>query len=357
MKVGFKYLIGDKDRHGNQRYYVRKPGQPKVRLHKPFGSDEFKAEYDAAMSGKALAPKRTVKIAEGSATWTVRAYYKSTPFLTKLAESTQEVRRRILDAWAESLEGRPFAQIKKQHVLHWIDKRADRPEAANNFLKALRGLFAYAVERRLISEDPTVGIKKIIVDTDGFHIWTEDEVARFEACHPLGSRARLALALLLYTGVRRSDLVKLGPQLRDGTVRIKQQKTKGVIVLPIIDELAAVIAASPCGDTTYLTTERGAPFSAKGFGDRMRKWCDKAGLPQCTAHGLRKVGATRAAEAGASEHHLMAIFGWNDPDMARIYTRAADQKRMASAAIGTLAKRKIVPPALGAGLLSKKGQQ
>ncbi|WP_119270900.1 tyrosine-type recombinase/integrase [Taklimakanibacter deserti] len=343
MKIDFKYLVADDDRHGNRRYYVRKPGAPKIRLREEFGTEEFRRAYDEAMAGRAVVKPKT-KIAEGSALWVCRAYYQSTWFLNKLGESSQEVRRRILDRWAEALDDRPFRLITKQHVLGWIDDRADRPEAANNFLKALRGLFAFAVERRFIAADPTAGIKKIITETDGFHVWTEDEVDKFEARHPVGSKARLALALLLYTGVRRSDLVTLGPQMNDGFHRVKQRKTKRVIMLPIIDELASVIAASPCGSTTYLVTQHGRPFSAKGFGARMRKWCDDAGLPQCTAHGLRKVGATRAADRGASERQLMAIFGWSTVEQASVYTRAADQKRMASAAIGTLAKREIVPP-------------
>lgn len=344
VKVDYKYLIMDKDRYDTKRYYVRKPGQRKIRLRQPFNTPAFRQEYDDAMNGKVFAPAtRSSKIVEGSAASLCRSYYKSTLFINKLAESTQDVRRRILDAWADALGDRPFAKIQKHHVLGWIDDRADRPEAANNFLKALRGVFAFAKDRRMITDDPTDGIKKIETETDGFHVWTEEEVEQYEKRHPIGTKARLTLALLLYTGVRRSDVVTLGPQLKDGTLRIKQKKTKGVIILPIIDELARVIAESPCGETTYLVTERGRPFSAKGFGNRMRKWCDEAGLPHCTAHGLRKVGATRAADRGASEHHLMAIFGWSDPDMARVYTRAASQKHMASAAIGTLAKREIVP--------------
>lgn len=357
VDLPLKYLVMDKDRYDTKRYYVRRPGHRKIRLRQPFGTPAFRQEYDDAMEGKATAPaKRLAKVAEGSAEWLCRSYYKSTPFLNDLADSTQEVRKRILDNWAAALGDRPFAKIQKQHVLGWIDDRADRPEAANNFLKALRGVFAFAKARRLITEDPTEGIKKIETDTDGFHVWTEEEVEKYERRHPIGTKARLALALLLYTGVRRSDLVTLGPQLNDGLLRIKQKKTKGVLMLPIIDELAAVIAASPCGTTTYLITDQGNAFTAKGFGNRMRKWCDEAGLSHCTAHGLRKVGATRAADRGASDRQMMAIFGWSSPDQASVYIRAADQKRMASAAIGTLAKREIVPLAK-VGLKKARKQQ
>lgn len=355
IDVPMPYLIYDPDRYGNERYYVRKPGQPKIRLRQPFGTPAFRQEYDDAMDGK-ITSKPRGKIAEGSALWLCRTYYKSSPFLNDLAPSTQEVRKRILEKWAEALGDRPFAKIKEQHVLKWFDDRAEHPHAANNFLKALRGLFRFAKKRKLIVVDPTTGVEKNKVESDGFHTWTEAEVEQYEARHSVGTKPRLALALLLYTGVRRSDVVTLGDQLRDGFHRVRQQKTKGILMLPILPELTEIIAASPCGEVTYLVTEYGKPFSAKGFGARFRKWCDAADLPHCTMHGLRKVGATRAAEGGATDRQMMAIFGWSDPDQATIYIKAAEQKKLAEAAMGTLAKREKVPLAKSETLKREKAQ-
>ena len=97
--------------------------------------------------------------------------------------------------------------------------------------------------------------------------------------------------------------------------------------------------ASPCGPLTFLVTEYGRPFSANGIGNKFREWCDQADLPQCTAHGLKKIGATLAAEAGATASQLMAIFDWTTLSQAKVYTDAADRKRMAGEAMSMLAEQ------------------
>lgn len=164
----------------------------------------------------------------------------------------------------------------------------------------------------------------------GFHTWTEDEVSAFEAKRPVGTRQRLALDLLLYTGLRRGDVVRLGRQhVRDGLLTIRTEKTGEIIILLLLPALAASISAAPVGDLAFLVTERGQPFVKEGFGNWFRKACEAAGCPG-SAHGLRKAGTVRAAENGASDRQLMALFGWSTAKMASVYTRAADQKRLAA---------------------------
>ncbi len=169
---------------------------------------------------------------------------------------------------------------------------------------------------------------------DGFHTWTEEEVRQYEARHPSGTKARLALALFLYTGVRISDVVRLGPQMeRAGALcfteeknRAKKPKHREVPILPV---LRAELDANPSGHLGYLVTEWGRPYaSPKAFGNWFKRQCVAAGLPHCTAHGLRKAGATFAADQGATEHQLMAIYGWDSPKQAALYTKAADRKRL-----------------------------
>jgi integrase len=178
--------------------------------------------------------------------------------------------------------------------------------------------------------------------TGGFHAWTPDEVRAFEARHPIGSKARLALALLLYTGARRGDVVTFGRQhIRDGWLRYVPRKTSyrrmDPSEKPVLPELARLIAATKTGDLTFLVTEYGRPFTAAGFDAWFRKRCNEAGLPRCTAHGLKKSGATLAAERGATIHQLMAIFDWRTPAQAKVYTDAADRRRLASEAMALLA--------------------
>ena len=171
------------------------------------------------------------------------------------------------------------------------------------------------------------------------------ELEQYEKHHLIGTKARLALALFMYTGSRRSDAVRLGRQhAPDGWFRFKQHKNRNrhpiEVEIPILPELQRIIDASPTGDLTYLVTEFGRPFSIAGFGNKFREWCNQAGLPHCSAHGLRKAGATRAAENGATEHQLMAILAWKTIQEAERYTKTARRKKIASDAMALLRRTK-----------------
>jgi integrase len=121
--------------------------------------------------------------------------------------------------------------------------------------------------------------------------------------------------------------------VRDGWLRYTQLKTKTPVELPILPALQRTLDASPTGDLTFLVTDQGKTFTAAGFGNKFRDWCNEAGLPRCSAHGLRKASATRAAENGASATQLMAMFGWRNLSEAERYTRAAERKKPAGAAL------------------------
>jgi len=180
---------------------------------------------------------------------------------------------------------------------------------------------------------------------DGIPAWSEADAARYEARHPIGTKARLAFDLLLYTGVRRSDAVRLGPQMeRDGKLVFSEKKGSSRIVktheLPILPPLRRSIDATKkqIGHLVYLVTATGQPQSAHGFGTWFSRRCREAGLA-LSAHGLRKLGAQRCAEAGASEHQLMALFGWANPKQAAVYTKKANRAKLEAAAAPLLDAR------------------
>lgn len=338
VEVRFQYLIADIDKNGNVRRYVRRPGCKKVRLRERFGTPEFVQEYLRAMEGSKGKEKgnRAGKAAENSLQWLVNRYYTSTTF-KELGDETQKVRRRILDNLCDKHGAIGFVDIRAANIRVAMDSVRDRPEAANGYLKALRGLFKFAVEREYLTADPSAGIKKIRHKTDGHHTWTIEEVRQYEARHPVGTKARLALALLLLTGQRRGDVVRMGRQhVEDGFLRVVQGKTREALQLPVLPALAEVIAKSPTGDLTYLVTQWGKPFTPAGFGNLFRQWCDQAGLKHCTAHGLRKAGATVAAENGATDRQLMAMFGWRNAAQATVYTRKAENRRLTQAGMPLL---------------------
>jgi integrase len=160
-----------------------------------------------------------------------------------------------------------------------------------------------------MKSNPARDAERASYATDGFPTWSVDEVRQFEARHPVGTKARLALALLLFTGSRRGDVVTFGRQhVKDGTLRFVPRKTRYKRMTPsekpILPVLAEVINASPTGDLTFLVTDYGKPFTAAGFGGWFRDRCDEAGLPQCSAHGLRKAGRRRLVHLRAGFHSL-----------------------------------------------------
>jgi integrase len=233
------------------------------------------------------------------------------------------------------------------------DERSDRPEAANAVLKAIRQVFAFGIATNIVSRNPAREVPYLPSGSQGFHSWTPDEINAFEDHHTIGTVARLAFALLLYTGQRRSDVVKFGRQhVRRGWLKFTQHKNRTrrpvTLEIPIVPDLQRVIEMSHCGDLTFLVTHAGRPFTANGFGNKFRKWCREAGIPQCSAHGLRKAAAARLAEYGATEMEIMAVTGHRTSKEVTRYTQAARQKVLAERAMARLTavgtENKSVPP-------------
>jgi integrase len=219
----------------------------------------------------------------------------------------------------------------------WIEALLDQkpPHAARSWLATLRSLCRFAVKRRYLRTDPTANIKLASVKGDGFHTWSEEEIAQFEAHHPIGSKPRLALALLLYTAQRRSDVVRMGRQhIKDGVLTVRQEKSGATLAIPVHPHLQTVLDATPSEHLTFLVTTTGKPYSPNHFSETFREWCDAAGLPKrCTAHGLRKAACRRLAEAGCSANEIMAISGHGTMKELIRYTKAADQARLARNAL------------------------
>lgn len=340
MDLRHKYLSKDKDRHGNDRYYVRKPGRPKVRIKGEPGSPEFMAAYHAALEAPTEKP---ASVDKGSFRTLCIAYFSS-PIFAKLDESTRTWRRRELETVCRKHGHKPVERMESKHVRRIRDEVAEMPGAANNRLKAIKALFAWGIEEEIegVKGNPARDVKLISYKSKGHHSWTIEEVEAFEARHPLGTRAHLAMALLLHTGGRREDAVRLGPQhVRNGRVVFTQAKnehrTPIEIDIPLHPDLAAVIAATPLrGLKTFLVTDYGKAFSPAGFGNRFRIWCDEAGLPHCSAHGLRKALAVRLAERGASSQEIMAWTGHVTLEEAERYTRAANRRRLADSGLKKL---------------------
>ena len=309
--VDLKFLVADQDRHGNVRLYVRRH-QRKVRLRETPGSDAFLEEYRTALArletNESAASSPLAPAPRGSFRWLCQRYYQSAEF-KMLDPRTQHVRHLILDAFNAKLGDKPFASMEPKHVRRWRDARVETPEAANNLVKALRQVYAWALEADECERNPAAAVPYIRTGSQGWHTWTLEEVHQYLDHHGRQSRAGRALIFLLFTGAARCDVVKLGRQhCRKGKLIFKRQKTGVPVKIPILLELQAAIDATPACQLTFIVTEFSRPFTPAGFGNKMRDWCNQAGLRHCTAHGLRKAGATIAVENGAGVHQLMAIF-------------------------------------------------
>ena len=340
MQLRLKYVVEDTDRHGNVRIYYRRQGR-KVRLPGPIGSPEFLSAYKQATSNNppTKTPKQVGHVIPGSIKALCVEYYKSAMFY-ELAPSTQKVRRGILERFCQNRDDgdKPYRLLLPRHIRVRCDEMRDRPEAANGMIKALRQLFRFAVRYDLHDLNPAANIEYLAGNPEGFHSWTLEEIEKYEHTHPVGSTARLALALALYTGQRRADLVQFGKQhVRDGWLIFTQHKNRNRkpvrMEIPIIPELQRIIDESTTGNLTYLLTAFNRPFTSNGFGNRFRKWCDSADLKQCSVHGLRKAAAARLAELGCTEQEIMAITGHTTSKEITRYTRAASQKKRAESAL------------------------
>lgn len=350
MKMRLKYIVEDTDRHGNVRLYYRRPGAPKIRLRGPSGSPEFLIDYKRAAAGPAPAKDQTEKVGRlvhGSIRALCVEYYKSAMF-RELDPRTQKVRRGILEKFCQNKgDGdKPYRMLLPRHIRTRRDEMMDRPEAANSMVKALRQVFKYALRYDLHDTNPAIGVEYLSGNADGFHSWTLDEIEKFENTHEIGTPARLALSLALYTGQRRADLVQFGKQhVRDGWLSFTQHKNRNSkpvrMEIPIIPELQRILDESPTGDLTFLVTAFNRPFTSNGFGNRFRKWCDDAGLKNCSVHGLRKTAAARLAELGCTEQEIMAITGHRTSKEVTRYTRAASQKTRAESALRRLSNGQI----------------
>ena len=326
------------DRHGTARYYYRRHGKRTALPGLPW-SPEFMAAHAAAAESKVERAKHigAERTLPGSINALTVAYFNSADF-HGLADTTRATYRGILDAFRTEFGDKSAAGLDRRAVSALVSRKASTPAAAGNRLRMIRLLMRFSIAQGWRDDDPTTGIKSPKTRSGGFHSWTEDEISAFEARHPIGTRARLAMALLLWTAQRRGDVVRMGRQhIKAEWLTVRQQKTGATVDIPVHAELRIAIDALPNNHLTLLVTENGKPFTAAGFGNWFRDVCRQAGIPDhCAAHGLRKAAARRLAEAGCTAHQIMAITGHKTLREVTRYTEAADRHGLAETAMAKI---------------------
>jgi integrase len=338
--------VEDRDRHGNVRVYYRAKGRPKVRLRGTPWTTVFMAEYDAVRDGAVKVAAKGIN--PGTWRWLCLRYFESADYM-RLDARTKYVRRSILESTFDEpiapgstkfFRDFPLSKMNADAIEVLRDRKVHAPESANARVKAVRQVFKFGTKKKIVPSNPARDVEYFKSGSAGFHPWSPEEVQQFEARYPVGSKARLALALMLFTGQRRSDIIRFGKQhAKGGKLTFTQHKGRNRkpkrLTLPILPALQRIIDATPCGNLTFLVNEWGNPFTDAGFGNWFRDRCVEAGVPG-RAHGLRKAGATIAANNGATSNQLVAIFGWDTIREAERYTRAANQLRLAEAAMHML---------------------
>lgn len=346
------FVVRERTRHKTVVLYFRRGKGKRTRLP-DMGSPDFDEAYQACLAGQKFA--RPV-VAAGTLHWLIDRY-RETAAYQSLSYATRRQRDNIFKGVIGLSGSTAYAKVKESDIVKGRERRANTPAQARNFLDAMRGLFRWAREAGHITADPSASVRNPKRrDGDGFTSWDLEDVVTYEERWPDGSKERVWLHVLLYTGLRRGDAVRLGKQhVKNGVAAIKTEKSRHTVevTLPILPPLARTLKIGPTSDLAFICGETGKPLTKESFGNFFRAACNKAGVSK-SAHGVRKLAATIAAEAGATVNELEARFGWSGGAMASLYTKKADRKRLAIQASDKIVN--AIPRTFksGAGKASKK---
>jgi integrase len=341
-------------RKGDVYHYYYRRGSFRTKLAgRPFSTpfEDAYAAAEAAYEAGEGAPSTIglSKLKPGSFAALIQTYYRSSDFLN-LRPVSQQGNRNLMERIRKQLGDFMVADFQRRHMEKIMADYADKAATANRFRRMFKMLMRFAIAQGLRTDDPTATVKKLKVRTEGYKTWGEDEIAQFYERHPEGSRARLALDLILYTGQRRTDIVAMGRQhVRDDVVAVKQSKGDAVVHIPLHPRLKETLDAVPRDNLTFLLTDKGKPFTPAGFGNYMRDCVEEAGLrlglkkgeKGFSSHGLRKAMCRRLADAGCDAITIMSITGHRNIQEVMTYIVERDRRLAAKRAIDSLDKYQV----------------
>lgn len=332
-----KYVDEYRDRTGKVRRYFRKGGRRLGTLPGAVGSEEFMTAYAAFLAEKPAAAK--IPLHQDSLAKLIIDFYGDRMF-TDLKDSTRKLYRYALDPISQAHGRRSASTLpadKAEKIINEIGQKA--PGMGNLTRAVMRRLFKFAVKKKVRSDNPILGIEPFEVGEH--HTWTDAELDQFEAKWRLGTRQRLAYALLLYTGQRVGDVARMNRgDISEGMVYVVQEKTGAKVWIPIAPELDRAMKAYPAKGLNLIGDPAGRPIKRPALSRLMRIAIKEAGLPKrCVSHGLRKAAMRRLAESGATEKQIAAVSGHKTLKEVERYTKAADQKRLAKAGMSKLVDR------------------
>jgi integrase len=340
------------DRHGKRRWRFRRSGKT-IQLPGSPGQPEFEAAYTAAIEGRPVVKAEVRRLPTAAEPKSLRAAWR---ILTSnrrewkvMSPETRHTQTLIAERFLQSpvVNGEPLtfgdiavADLQRRHIKAILAARSDTPHAAYHLLMVMRKLTGVALDKEWINYDPTFRIKAR-ADYIGWKAWPEDARAAYERQWPLGTAARTAYALALYFGHRRSDVAAVKwSDLEVAAGNVVQKKTGKPLWIPMHPKLIAALEAVERQGKHVLVTQYGRPFSVKALSMRMQAWTRAAGIaPGCTIHGLRKTLGKMLAESDNTTREIMSILGHDSIVHAELYTREAEQKKLASSGMAKLIKR------------------
>lgn len=336
----------ERDRHGKIRYRFRKSGYRSAMIPGEPGSAEMLEAVAAVLREGKLPPKQVQgrkRVEPGSLDDLFRRY-RASPHWTRNSDRYQHVAGQVIGRFLDRRDSkrRRFGRRPVDRVtVGWLDRifaeMKDRPGAANDLRKKLKGLLRHAQRLGWRTDNPAE-LTARYKDGEGFHDWTDAEIEQYRAHHPLGTMARLTLELTLNTAGRRCNVSQLErSHIVDGRIRVDHAKGSNSTSVPMLSTTKAAIEALPAAPIRFLiVTVFGKPFTANGLGNRVRKWCDEAGLPQCSLHGLRKSISRQIVEKGGTDAEGQSVTGHRKADTFRRYREGANRALLADVAMGRI---------------------
>lgn len=331
-----KYVTSFVDRHGKERFRFRREGVS--RYLPPPGTEAYREAYSEALTGvPGLDRAKAGTVADLAA-----RFYQSIPF-RNAGEGWQKTMRSFVEPFREEFGRDMVADFRPKDINRILaakmtqtvvdGKRRGGTAAAVRLREVLMRLFKFAVDDDMIPDNPVARAEIVTHKVKGYYTWTEADIAQYRDRWPLGTMPRLALELMLWTGSRRGNAHRMPPPV-NGRFVADAVKTGSEINMKVAPPLQEAIDAMPTvGTEALIVTAKGKPYTVDGFGNKVREWCDAAGLPKCTAHGLRKALATRGANAGISQQELKSLGQWKGDDEVKLYTENADRSRLADNAL------------------------
>jgi len=341
--IKLKYVLAQRLPSGNTRYRFRRDGKLTALPNDP-SSKEFMDAYRALRFGTEP-PKKVDAGLHGSMMWLINEYcdhMRSMVESDQLSPLTLNQRTNLLRRLATKYPNKDAFEMPSRKIREIMNDMSATPGAANNMLKSLRAMYRWAIVSGKTDENPTDGIERFRIETNGFQAWTVADLRTYMKKHDLGTQAHLTLMLLVFTACRRSDVVRLGRQhikVIDGVSCMSFTQSKGGnkerqrVTIPILKPLEDAINTPVAGEMTFLMNAWGRPYSAKGFGSKFKTWTTAAGIGHLGMHGIRKAAGALLAEAGCTEYEVMAIHGHSDAKTSAIYTKTADRFALAKSAM------------------------